>query len=68
MKEPTKELLKVVKDEKADDEKRSRDAYMYGLLMFAEPIDDKTVRITKETQEKLEMFVAFLRQIKEMNQ
>ena len=63
-----KELLEIVKDKKADDEKRFEAAYMYGLLMFAEPINDKTVRITKETQEKLEMFVAFLRQIKEMNQ
>ena len=56
-----KRLLRIVRDESKSDDERSKAAYLYGLLMFAERIDDKTVRITNDTQEKLETYVAILR-------
>ncbi len=60
-KDPTEELLKVLRDKSKSDEKRSQAAYLYGLLMFAERIDDKTVRVTSDTQEKLRTYIAILR-------
>ena len=66
MSEPTEDLLKIIKDTSESDDERSKAAYMYGLLMFAERINDETVRITNNTQEKLQMYISFLRQIQEM--
>ena len=65
MSDPTEELLKIIKDEKKEETERARAAYIYGLLMFAEPIDDHTVRITSETQDKLNTYRSLLRLIED---
>ena len=68
-------LLKIMKDESVDPEKRWRAAICYGLLGFAEPlpvgkgepIDDKTVRITDDTVTKLQTYIALLRAKEDKN-
>ena len=55
------DLLKIMKDESLDFETRWRAAYCLGLLYFAEPIDDQTVRITSDTINKLETYLEMLR-------
>lgn len=61
-------LLEIVNDESKDDEQRHRAAYMYGLLSFAERIDEKTVRINKDTHEKLATYIAILRLSQELKE
>ena len=66
MKDPLEELLEVVRDETKDDKERAQAAFIGLLLMFAEPIDDKTVHIDRGTQEKVETYLALLRLKQEM--
>jgi len=55
-----------MRDESLDDETRQRAAYCLGLLYFAEPIDDQTVRITSNTLKKLETYLAVLKLAEEV--
>ena len=55
------ELLEIIRDESKDDETRWQAAYCYGLLLFAERVDDNTVRITNDTQEKLQTYLELLK-------
>ncbi len=59
-------LLTVMQDETEPLVKRQQAAYLYGLLLFAEPIDDETVRITNETAQKLGTYVDMLRSKQDM--
>ena len=55
-----------MRDESIDDETRHKAAYCLGLLYFAEPIDDQTMRITSDTANKLETYLALLKLAEEM--
>ena len=59
-KNPLENLLNIVKDKTKSEEERSTATHIYGLLMFAEPIDGGKVRITKETAASLKKFIELL--------
>lgn len=61
-------LLEVIRDKSIDPEKRRRAAVCLGLLCFAEPVDDHTIRVTNDTVEKLQTYIKILRLKKEMTQ
>ena len=60
-KDPMEKLLEVVRDESKSDEERMMAAKVWLLLYFAEPIDEKTVRIDSTTQGKVETYLSLLR-------
>jgi len=59
-------LIKIMRDESIDLETRQRAAYCFGLLYFAESIDDGKVRIDNDTQNKLETYLQLLKLKREM--
>ena len=60
------DLLKIIRDENEDPEKRKWATLIYCLLLFSEPINENTARITQDTFEKLQTYRALLRLKQEM--
>lgn len=61
-----KDLLEIAKDKNEDDETRSKAAVCYCLLLFAERIDENTVRITSDTMARLGTYIKIMKLAEEV--